>query len=286
MVASLLLPISGSNINVKVHPVVLLQICDSYIRRGEKQDRVIGTLLGTVAEGTVHVSRCFVVPHTETMDQVAVDIVHHKTMNELHQKVAPSQTIVGWFSTGSDVNNSDALIQEHYAKEVNNSIGPVHLRLDTSLEQDKLPVQTYISRNLALGDKAIAMEFLEVPCEVLYGDIERVGVNLLVSGDADKGRPLAEQETLATSINRLVGLLGQAQQYVDDVVAGRREGDAAIGRYLADTLAVVPHLEVADFERMFNDGVQDGLLLSYFAHLVRSQVALAERLGTAALPLL
>jgi hypothetical protein len=25
------------------------------------------------------------------------------------------------------------------------------------------------------GDKAIAMEFLEVPCEVLYGDVERVG---------------------------------------------------------------------------------------------------------------
>ena len=29
--------------------------------------------------------------------------------------------------------------------------------------------------NLCSGDKAIAMEFLEVPCEVLYGDIERVG---------------------------------------------------------------------------------------------------------------
>lgn len=76
MVPSLLLPISGSNINVKVHPVVLLQICDSYIRRGEKQDRVIGTLLGTVAEGTVHVSRCFVVPHTETMDQVGHTSYH------------------------------------------------------------------------------------------------------------------------------------------------------------------------------------------------------------------
>lgn len=68
--------------------------------------------------------------------------------------------------------------------------------------------------------------------------------------------------------------------------AGRREGDASIGRYLADTLAVVPHLDVAEFERMFNEGVQDNLLLSYFAHLVRSQVALAERLGTQALPLL
>lgn len=28
----------------------------------------------------------------------------------------------------------------------------VHLRLDTSLEQDKLSVQTYISRNLGLGE--------------------------------------------------------------------------------------------------------------------------------------
>jgi translation initiation factor 3 subunit F len=68
--------------------------------------------------------------------------------------------------------------------------------------------------------------------------------------------------------------------------AGRRKGDAAIGRYLADTLAVVPRLEPAEFERLFNEGMQDDLLLSYFAHLVRSQVALAERLGTNALPLL
>jgi translation initiation factor 3 subunit F len=33
---------------------------------------------------------------TATQNQVAVDIVHHKTMLELHQKVAPQQVIVGW----------------------------------------------------------------------------------------------------------------------------------------------------------------------------------------------
>lgn len=95
-----------------------------------------------------------------------------------------------------------------------------------ALEQDALPVQTFVSRNLGLGewgmrgacvqgvplsaeagaphlgcvahslccsharrhthrqpthqpthpgDKAIAMEFVEVPCEVLFGDVERVG---------------------------------------------------------------------------------------------------------------
>jgi hypothetical protein len=48
----------------------------------------------------------------------------------------------------------------------------------------------------------------------------------------------------------------------------------------------VPALAPADFEALFNEGVQDQLLLSYFAHLVRSQLSLAERLGTHALPLL
>eukprot|EP00882_Tetradesmus_deserticola_P030882 GHRQ01034874.1.p1 GENE.GHRQ01034874.1~~GHRQ01034874.1.p1 ORF type:complete len:104 (-),score=22.78 GHRQ01034874.1:706-990(-) len=71
MVASLLLPLTGANITVKVQPVVLLQMCDAYIRRNDKQERVIGTLLGTATEGVVIVSRCYVVPHNESADQVS-----------------------------------------------------------------------------------------------------------------------------------------------------------------------------------------------------------------------
>ncbi len=67
--------------------------------------------------------------------------------------------------------------------------------------------------------------------------------------------------------------------------AGRAKPDPAVGRHLADTLAAIPRLEPSDFDRLFSEGVQDQLLVSYFANLVRSQIALAERLGTAALPL-
>lgn len=35
------------NVNVKVHPVVLFQIVDSFERRNADSQRVIGTLLGT-----------------------------------------------------------------------------------------------------------------------------------------------------------------------------------------------------------------------------------------------
>lgn len=51
----------------------------------------------------------------------------------------------------------------------------MNLRLDTSLQQDKLPCQTYVSRSLALGDKTLGTGFMEVPCDVQYGDVERVG---------------------------------------------------------------------------------------------------------------
>lgn len=72
-----LLPIGSVNAGtVKIQPVVLLQICDAYIRRNEKQERVIGTLLGnTSADGVVEVKSCYVVPHNESADQVSRGIV-------------------------------------------------------------------------------------------------------------------------------------------------------------------------------------------------------------------
>lgn len=36
-------------------------------------------------------------------------------------------------------------------------------------------MRAYASRTLALGDKALATEFVELPCEVLMGEAERVG---------------------------------------------------------------------------------------------------------------
>lgn len=55
--------------------------------------------------------------------------------------------------------------------------------------------------------------------------------------------------------------------------AGKAAGDPALGRYLADTLAVVPRLGRAEFERLFNDSVQDSLMVSYLANLLRVQVS-------------
>ncbi len=82
--------------NVTIHPVALFSILDHYLRRTEKQDRVLGTLLGTRNDSEVQVRSSFAVLHSETSEQVAVDMDYHRAMYDLHHKVNPKEVIVGW----------------------------------------------------------------------------------------------------------------------------------------------------------------------------------------------
>lgn len=84
---------------VTIHPSALFTILDHYLRRKDAQERVIGTLLGVRTDengGTVEVRTAFAVLHSETDEQVAVDMEYHQTLFELHRKVNPKEVIVGW----------------------------------------------------------------------------------------------------------------------------------------------------------------------------------------------
>jgi translation initiation factor 3 subunit F len=84
--------------SITIHPVALFSILDHYVRRTEAQPRVIGTLLGvrSTDSDVVEVRSSFAVLHSETDEQVAVDMEYHRTMWELHHKVNPKEVIVGW----------------------------------------------------------------------------------------------------------------------------------------------------------------------------------------------
>lgn len=132
--APLNLSTGPSSISVKVHPSVLLNICDVYIRRNSKQNRVVGTLLGYFSEGSLEIKNCYAVPHQHTPDsvisilipssslfdllselltvndiyvwqscrlntcllQIDFDIPQHHTMKDLHHRVNPREVVVGW----------------------------------------------------------------------------------------------------------------------------------------------------------------------------------------------
>ena len=65
------LKMGPTGMTCKVHPTVLVTICDSFVRRPQGAVRVIGTLLGNEApDNSIVVKACYAVPHEETEDQV------------------------------------------------------------------------------------------------------------------------------------------------------------------------------------------------------------------------
>lgn len=148
--------------SITIHPVALFSILDHYLRRTDAQDRVIGTLLGTRTETEVEVRSSFAVLHSETSEQVAVDMDYHRTMYELHHKVNPKEVIVGWcvgpfwcycdvdsgryyrYSTGSNLNTYSALIQNFYSQETAPHQA-IHVALNTGVEEGEEPgVKAYV----------------------------------------------------------------------------------------------------------------------------------------------
>ncbi|XP_057868245.1 eukaryotic translation initiation factor 3 subunit F isoform X2 [Cryptomeria japonica] len=272
------IPSASTGLTAKLHPTVLFNICDSYVRRNDQAERVIGTLLGSVSsDGTVDIRNSYCVPHNESSDQVAVDIDYHRNMYELHQRVNPKEVIVGWYSTGSGVSGSSALIQDFYAREVTN---PVHLTVDTRFENIEASIRAYVSTILSLGDRQLAAQFHEIPLDLRMVEAERVGFDVLKKTIVDKLPN--DLEGLEATMERLLALIEDVFKYVDDVVRGQIAPENNVGRYLMDTMAAIPKMSSDAFDKLFNDSIQDLLLVIYLAGLTKSQLTLAEKLNTAA----
>ncbi|OSX59404.1 hypothetical protein POSPLADRAFT_1048727 [Postia placenta MAD-698-R-SB12] len=267
--------------SVTVHPVALFSILDHYLRRTDAQERVIGTLLGTRSDnGEVEVRSSFAVLHSETEEQVAVDMDYLKTMYELHHKVNPREVIVGWYSTGSNLNTYSALIHNFYSQETAPHQA-IHLALNTgTVEGEQAGVKAFIGSPVGVLPKPENCVFVPIQCELRFNDVERSGLDLLTttstSPNSTNPHPTTDLELLERSLLSVAGMLDRVLSYVQSVLSGEVKGDPALGRYLMDTLGS----STEDLEKGgFNASLQDTLMVSYLASLVRSQAEVSARLA-------
>lgn len=267
----------------QVHPLVLFSIIDHYSRREEGQERVIGSLLGTVTHGVVEVQACFPVPHTETEEQVAVNTDFHSTMLTLHQRVHPQHKVVGWYSTGEEVNDSSMLFHDFYGQDV---ARPVHLLLDLGLGERRMSCKAFVSTHLKLGAMSLGTLFEDIKLRVLNDEADRIGIDTLLKSLSDSssghggvaGTQLAEVDTMELTVKKLLRTLDGVIEFVEKVTKGDLPADPVVVRLLQDLVAAAPKLPTAAFEKMFSSQVQDMLLVVYLANLTRTQLALAEKL--------
>ena len=284
---------------------------------------MIGTLLGSInPDGTVEVKNSYAVPHNEQNGQVFVDVEFHRAMAELHGKLNAYEQIVGWYSTGSGVVPTDALIHEFYVHECKN---PVHLTLDTNFTENQKLMRAWTGKSVAIGaadateaSKAAAAAAVAAPQEA-KDDASEGGSRS--NSEAAKRAPVAvptsathfqeislvnqfdaaekigvsllstqntdklktDSEGLEETVRKLGEMLDTTAAYVSNVVDGKTPANAEIGRFLSDALASVPRLTREQFEKVFGDAIQDVLLVMYLSNVTKMQLMLAEKLQTASL---
>eukprot|EP01132_Coremiostelium_polycephalum_P003611 gene3611-4495_t len=272
---SIFLPTQTS---VKVHPVVIFNILDHYIRRNVGQDRVIGTLLGFNNDGVIEIRNCFPVVHSEG-EQIAVEMEFHRKMLDLHLRSSPREPIVGWYATGGDINENSVIINNFYREELNGAT-PIHLTVDTGLTNDTMGIHAYNANNLSLNSEtSLGSYFTPLPLEILTFEAENAGVDSIAQTKYDQQSTslLSELESLQKSLSKLDEMLDSISNYIVAVENGQIQGDPHIGRFLAKTIQALPKANAQVMDKVINNSVKDLLMIVYISSLTRSQLAVAEK---------
>lgn len=235
----------------------------------------------------VEVRNCFAIPHTETEEQVEVDVEYQKNMLTLQLKANPREVLLGWYTTSLELNNFSALIQNFFASPETGTFPYPAVHLTVSTEAGKeIDARTYISAPVGVNAERAAESclFIPVPYEIRYGEAEKSGLEL-ISGAKDSDSRAApvvtDIEGLERAIEYTLDLLERVSEYVSSVLDEEREPNNALGQFLMNALSLAPKVDVADIERDFNNHIQDILVVSYLTNTIRTQIDLSQRLATA-----
>ncbi|KAJ3064990.1 hypothetical protein BCR33DRAFT_723361 [Rhizoclosmatium globosum] len=133
--------------------------------------------------------------------------------------------------------------------------------------------------------------FIPVPATVKFNEADRSVLDLVslarpqdYSSDSSNDQEASttsvysDMESLERAIISIQGMVDNIQEWVSAVKSGEIPANDAIGRYLLDTVSSVPLIQSTDFEKMFNNHLQDLLMVVYLSNLTRTQLAIAQRL--------
>lgn len=207
-------------------------------------------------DGTeVEIRNCYAVPHTETQEQVEVDMDYQKHMLQLHLRANPREVLVGWYATSADLNTFSALIQNFYGQQGDGTWPhpAVHLTVSTEAGKD-IEARTYISAPIGVTAERAADSclFIPVPHEIKYGESEKSGLELISAAKDREDRESAvvtDIESLERATEQVLDMLERVSNYVNNVLDEEAQPSSALGQFLMNALSLAPKVDPADIER-------------------------------------
>ncbi|KAG2238584.1 hypothetical protein Bca4012_023057 [Brassica carinata] len=284
-------PSSSSGLTFKLHPLVMLNISDHFTRvktqlnppssscsngnnnpsTGDAttlpQDfRVYGCVIGAQKGRTVEIFNSFELlldPTTDTLDRSFLE-----KKQELYQKVFPNFYILGWYSTGSDANESDMNIHKALM-DINES--PVYVLLNPAINhaQKDLPVTIYESEFHVI-DGIPQPIFVNASYTIETVEAERISVDHVAHlKPSDGGSAATQLAAHLTGIHSAIKMLNSRIRVLHQYLGAMQKGDIpcdnSLLRQVASLLRSLPAAQSEKFNEDFLMEYNDKLLMSYLA---------------------
>merc|ERR1719253_1834665 len=113
-----------------------------------------------------------------------MDQEYHRRMYKLKRKVCAKEVVVGWFSTGTQIEPSSVVINSFYQSHADSTFAatqhlpsPIHVVVDTACTNERMSVKAFVSMPLAIDS---LVHFHEIPVEVASPETEG-GVAILAN---------------------------------------------------------------------------------------------------------
>ncbi|GAB2301148.1 COP9 signalosome complex subunit 6a [Dionaea muscipula] len=285
---------SSGGLTFKVHPLVILNISDHHTRvRAQTQQnpfitngsdaappppqRVFGCVIGVQRGRTVEIFNSFELlydPSIESLDRAFLEM-----KQELYKKVFPHFYILGWYSTGSDAEDSDMHIHKALM-DINES--PVYVLLNPSINptQKDLPLTIYESE-LHVIDGIPQLIFVRSSYTIETVEAERISVDHVAHlKPADGGSAATQLAAHLTGIHSAIKMLNSRIRVLLQYLLAMQKGDIhcenSLLRQVSSLLRRLPAMESSKFQDDFLTDYNDTLLVMYLAMLTNCSSTMNE----------
>ncbi|AQK58201.1 COP9 signalosome complex subunit 6a [Zea mays] len=275
---------SSGGFTFKLHPLVIVNVSDHHTRvkaqaacsadssspssgpGAGQPPRVFGCVIGVQRGRTVEIFNSFELvldPVSGTLDRAFLE-----KKQELYKKVFPDFYVLGWYSTGSDVHDTD--MQIHKAlMDVNES--PVYLLLNPTinLSQKDLPVTIYESE-LHVIDGCPQLIFVRSNYTIETVEAERISVDHVAHlKPSDGGSAATQLAAHLTGIHSAIKMLNSRVRVIHQYLVAMQKGDIPMDnsllRQVSSLVRRLPATESQKFQDDFLMEYNDTLLMTYLA---------------------
>uniref|UniRef100_A0A9J8ACU1 COP9 signalosome complex subunit 6 n=1 Tax=Cyprinus carpio carpio TaxID=630221 RepID=A0A9J8ACU1_CYPCA len=243
--------VTGS-VSVALHPLVILNISDHWIRIRSQEGRamqVVGALIGKQEGRNIEVMNSFELLFHTVEDQIHIDKEYYYTKEEQFKQVFKDMEFLGWYTTGGTPDQSDIHIHK------------------------QLPVSVYESVIDIISGEA-TMLFAELPYTLATEEAERIGVDhvarMMAIGTGENSTVAEHLIAQHSAIKMLHSRVKVILEYVKAVQAGEVPFNHEILREANALCHRLPVLNTLKFKTDFYDQCNDVGLMAYLGTITKT----------------